>query len=89
MSYLGCEQVALSSSQTHKQEAGSGSHQSLQYRLPSSYTVTDSGGFGDPTASSSQALPPPGFPVCPHPKQKLDRVVSKHLYSDRTPSFPG
>lgn len=89
MSYFRCEQVALSSSQTHTQEAGPGSCQSLQYRLPSSHTGTDNGGFGDLTAPSPQALPPPGFPVCPHCKQKLDKVVSKHLYSDPAPSFPG
>lgn len=88
MSYSLCEQVGLSSSQT-QQEAGPGSCQGLQYRLPSSRRGTDNSGFGKPTATSPQALSPPGFPVYPHPKQKLGKVSSKCFYSDPAPSFPG
>lgn len=29
------------------------------------------------------------FPMCSHPKQKLDRVASRHLYSDPAPNSPG
>lgn len=88
MSYLRCERVVLSSSQTHSRKLALGPANLCSTGCPGP-TQEQTTVALENHSPSPQVLPPPGFPVCSHPKQKLDTIASKYLYSDPTPSFPG
>lgn len=89
MSYLRCEQVALSSSQTHSRKLalGPANLSSTGCPLPTQEQTTVALENPQPPVLRHSLLL--AFLCAPHSKQKLDKVVSKHLYSDPAPSFPG
>lgn len=71
MSYLRCEQTALS--------CGPQVSSCLQCRLPSSCTGANDKGLEILQSPVLRLLSP--LPIGPHPQQKLIKAVSKHLYS--------